>query len=190
MGKARKTRQFAKVKRIISARDERSQKRDTKPPATEKDLRHIPQVASSLFFEHNKALGPPYHVLLDTNFINKSIQNKLEILPAMMDCLYARCTVYVTECVLGELEKLGPAYRLALKMARNPLFERLPCMHKGTYADDCIINRINQHPCYIVATNDRDLKQRVRKVPGIPILYVARRRYAIERLPEAPSAFV
>jgi hypothetical protein len=34
------------------------------------------QAASSLFFTHNTALGPPYRVLVDTNFINFSIKNK------------------------------------------------------------------------------------------------------------------
>ena len=69
-------------------------------------------------------------------------------------------------------------------MARDPRFERLPCSHKGTYADDCIVQRVMQHRCYIVATCDRDLKRRIRKVPGVPIMYLAGRKYAIERLPE------
>lgn len=57
-----------------------------------------------------------------------------------------------------------------------------------------------QHKCYIVATCDRDLKRRIRKVPGtiqeklilifislgVPIMYIASRKYAIERLPETP----
>jgi U3 small nucleolar RNA-associated protein 24 len=46
---------------------------------------------SNLFFRHNTSLGPPYRVLLDTNFINFSIKNKLEIVKAMMDCLFAKC---------------------------------------------------------------------------------------------------
>ena len=33
---------------------------------------------------------------------------------------------------------------ILLRMAKDPRFERLPCMHKGTYADDCIVNRIHQ----------------------------------------------
>lgn len=44
--------------------------------------------------------------------------------------------------------------------------ERLPCAHKGTYADDCICERVKQHRCYIVATCDRDLRRRIRKVGG------------------------
>lgn len=69
-----------------------------------------------------------------------------------------------------------------------------------------------QHKCYIVATCDRDLKRRIRKVwflsferarwspsitmftwatvlllqvPGVPIMYITQHRYSIERLPEA-----
>ena len=49
------------------------------------------QVASSLFLQHNDALVPPYRVLIDTNFINFSLQNKLELIGGMMDCLYAKC---------------------------------------------------------------------------------------------------
>lgn len=51
------------------------------------------QAVSSLFFKYNTALGPPYHVILDTNFINFSIKNKLEIVQAMMDCLLAKCMI-------------------------------------------------------------------------------------------------
>lgn len=70
---------------------------------------------ASLFLSHNTALGPPYRILIDTNFINFSIQNKIELVQGMMDCLMAKCIPTVTDCVLAELEKLGPKYRLALK---------------------------------------------------------------------------
>lgn len=75
-------------------------------------------------------------------------------------------------------------YKRLYRIARDPRFERLPCSHKGTYADDCLVQRVMQHKCYIVATCDRDLKRRIRKVPGIPIMYISGRKYVIERLPE------
>ncbi|KAI8644577.1 Fcf1-domain-containing protein [Parasitella parasitica] len=189
MGKARTTRKFAQVKRMISTndtrlKDNRENQKKKEEKKEEKAVRHVPQVASSMFFQYNSALGPPYHILVDTNFINFSIQNKLELVKSMMDCLYAKSVPCITDCVLAELEKLGPKYRIALKIARDPRFERLPCSHKGTYADDCLVNRVMQHKCYIVATCDRDLKRRIRKVPGIPIMYIANHKYVIERLPE------
>jgi rRNA-processing protein FCF1 len=45
---------------------------------------------------------------------------------------------------MAELEKLGPKYRIALKIIKDPRFERLTCTHKGTYADDCIVQRVTQ----------------------------------------------
>lgn len=48
-----------------------------------------------LFLSHNTDLGPPYHVLVDTNFINFSIQNKIELVQGMMDCLMAKCESFV-----------------------------------------------------------------------------------------------
>ncbi|KAJ1567179.1 rRNA-processing protein fcf1 [Nowakowskiella sp. JEL0078] len=87
---------------------------------------------------------------------------------------------------MAELEKLGSKYRLALKIARDPRFERLPCSHKGTYADDCIVARVMQHKCFLVATCDRDLQRRIRRIPGVPIMRISpgSRKYTIERLPD------
>jgi U3 small nucleolar RNA-associated protein 24 len=181
---------FAQTKRIIAPSDTRlkdtQQRRSNKEEEDRKKrLKEAPQVASSLFFHHNSALGPPYRLLLDTNFINFSVKNKLDIVKAAMDCLYADCTPCITDCVLGELEKLGQKYRLALKVARDTRFERLPCMHKGTYADDCIVQRVSLHRCFIVGTCDRGLKQRLRKIPGVPIMYISGHKYTVEQLPEA-----
>lgn len=33
---------------------------------------------TALFFKYNSQLGPPYQVLVDTNFINFSIKNKVQ----------------------------------------------------------------------------------------------------------------
>lgn len=136
---------------------------------------------SSMFFHHNTALQPPYRVLIDTNFLSHTVHHKLPLLPTLMDTLYATCIPTITSCVMAELEKLGPKYRIALQIARDERWERLECDHKGTYADDCIVDRVVKQRVYLVGTNDRDLKRRIRKVPGVPILSVARGKYVIER---------
>uniref|UniRef100_A0A0G4FV68 PIN domain-containing protein n=1 Tax=Chromera velia CCMP2878 TaxID=1169474 RepID=A0A0G4FV68_9ALVE len=156
-------------------------KKEEKP----KEYREVEQARSHMFFQYNTSLGPPYQVIIDTNFINFSIQNKMDILKGMMDCLFAKTTPCITDCVIGELEKMGQKYHLALRMAKDPRFKRLHCLHKGTYADDCIVERITQHKCYIVGTNDKDLKRRIRKIPGVPIMSVGNHKYHIERMPDA-----
>ncbi|XP_017773996.1 PREDICTED: rRNA-processing protein FCF1 homolog [Nicrophorus vespilloides] len=196
-GKAKKMKdtKFAKMKKMIKLTDSRikeelrqPKKKDKKEDPHELKVREAPQQSSALFFQYNTQLGPPYHVLIDTNFVNFSIRNKLDIIQNMMDTLYAKCIPYVTDCVLAELEKLGQKYKVALRIIKDPRFERITCMHKGTYADDCLVQRVTQHKCYIVATNDKDLKKRIRKIAGVPIMYVSNHRYTIERMPDAYGA--
>ncbi|KAF1824374.1 Fcf1-domain-containing protein [Dissoconium aciculare CBS 342.82] len=193
MGVQKKTRKFATVKRVIGQRDARLKKNiltnEGEPKKKEEDqlVRNVPRAPSNMFFQHNTALQAPYSVLVDTNFLSHTVHHKLPLLPTLMDTLYATCTPIITSCVMAELEKLGAKYRIALQIARDERWERLQCDHKGTYADDCIVDRVMKHRVYLVATNDRDLKRRLRKVPGVPIISVARGKYVIERLPDAPE---
>nr|KAJ0219911.1 hypothetical protein LSAT_V11C200073820 [Lactuca sativa] len=107
MGRAKKGPKFAVMKKLVSHKAIKQHKEDVLNP-NKKDLtklpRNVPYVSSALFFTYNTALGPPYRVLVDTNFINFSIQNK--------------------------------------------------------------------HKCYLVATCDRDLKRRIRKLQECDILGV------------------
>ena len=230
------TRKFSVAKKVIKRSDPRIKANQEKVQIAVKEAKEkkdkaekqVEQTPTAMFFQYNTQLGPPYHVLVDTNFINfrcvfinvsfilyffrtyayklnpvtfipiylhdsiyyiiYSIKNKLEIYKSMMDCLLAKCIPCITDCVMAELEKLGTKFRLALRLAKDPRFERLPCDHPGTYADDCLLHRCQQHRCYIVATCDRDLKRRIRKVPGVPIMFVQSRKYSIERMPEAFGA--
>jgi len=65
---------FVEPKRIIAPTDARLKvvrEKNRKKAATDALApRSVPQVPSALFFTHNTALGPPYQILLDTNFIN------------------------------------------------------------------------------------------------------------------------
>ena len=83
MGKQKKTRKYAVAKKMISAKDarlpsnrEKEKKKLEKKEEEEKPV-HVDQTPSALWFKYNTALGPPYHVLVDTNFINFSIKNKV-----------------------------------------------------------------------------------------------------------------
>ena len=80
MGKAKQTRKFAVAKKIISPKDTRVKENAEKAKKKAQDKkkkaepRQVEQGVSALFFQYNEQLGPPYHVLVDTNFINFSIR--------------------------------------------------------------------------------------------------------------------
>lgn len=80
MGKQKKTRKFAVAKKIISPKDTRvasnleKQKQKDEEKRKKQEPKQVEQAVSALFFEYNTQLGPPYHILVDTNFINFSIR--------------------------------------------------------------------------------------------------------------------
>jgi U3 small nucleolar RNA-associated protein 24 len=115
-------------------------------------------------------------------------RKKLDIVRSMMDCLLAKCIPCITDCVMGELEKLGNKYKVALRLAKDPRFERVPCQCRGCYADDCLTKMVTSYRCYIVATCDKELRGRIRKIPGVPCMYISGYRYTVERMPEAFGA--
>ena len=193
MGKTNKTKKFAKIKRTINPKDKRikenQEKLKKKELALQKkekvnsdiEIKELEQNPIHLYFSYNTQLNPPYQILIDTNFINLSIQYKIDLFQGMLSCLLAKCIPVVTDCVIGELEKFGSKYRLALRIVKDPRFKRYTCSHKGTYADDCLVNIYNEHKWHIVATCDRQLKSRIRKIPGVSIMSIVSHKYAIER---------
>lgn len=66
----------------------------------------------------------------------------------------------------AELEKLGQKYRIALRIARDERWERLKCDHKGVYADDCLVERVQKHKSelsYSLVHSSRILKHQLRE---------------------------
>ncbi|ORD94870.1 FCF1 [Enterospora canceri] len=123
---------------------------------------------------------PPYQVILDTNFINDCIRKKIEPVDVLMEALNANVDIYITECVFGELEKLGRVFRIALNMIKRINHTRLICDHKGTYADNCLLNRVRMNKVFFVATSDVNLKQRITKKCGTPVLIFRGRKLVAE----------
>jgi U3 small nucleolar RNA-associated protein 24 len=112
MGVAKRTRKFATVKRLIGKRDERRKTQAEKnselelKKKEEEPVREIPQMPSSMFFQHNTALVPPYQVLVDTNFLSRTVGAKLPLMETAMDCLYASVNIIITSCVMAELVRI------------------------------------------------------------------------------------
>lgn len=84
------------------------------------EQKELPQEPTNMFLSFNTSLGPPYRIIMDTNFINLSIANKLDIFKNSMDLLLGKVVPYVTDCVVAELEKLGHKYKLAIRLTKDP----------------------------------------------------------------------
>lgn len=170
----------SKMKRMLKLQKKKSQ--ETVPS--------VPQAKSYMdteCFRINYVFTPPYNVLIDTNFINFCIKRKLDLRTELLNCLLSNTELLVTDCVIGELEKLGRIYRVALAMVKKPEFRRLECDHSGTYVDDCLVRRVRASRCYILATCDTELKNSIRKIQGVPLLYIQGKKFVVERLPNAST---
>jgi len=123
----------------------------------------------------------PNYVLIDTNFIYFSLKNKINLCSSLLNCLNAVTIPCVSECVLMELEKLGPKFKLALKYLKNRNFIKLNCFHPKNiiYADDCIYNTVNLFRHFIVATCDVNLKKRIKKLPNSKIITIKRNKLSL-----------
>ena len=78
---------------------------------------------TSLFLSHNEALVPPYRVLVDTNFINLSLENRIDLVKAMMDALYAKGSCQAT--LRPPVPKLNLYPSVYLFQHSHPMYFRL-----------------------------------------------------------------
>merc|ERR1711934_683735 len=77
MGRAKMVRKFAEVKRLLNPKELKNQDGGKSAKKKREEVRHVDKTPSALFFKYNSALGPPYRVIIDTNFINFSIKSKV-----------------------------------------------------------------------------------------------------------------
>jgi len=97
--------------------------------------------------------------------------------------LNSRFNIFISECVYGELEKKGSKFQIALNVIRSIKHNLLKCDHKGTYVDDCIVNRVSVSRCYVIATCDTGLKNRLKKIPSVPLMFIRGYKYTLENMP-------
>lgn len=80
----------------------------------------------------------------------------------MTDDFWINCfCLFIYMLIIMYLKRIGQkflhfrhdCFKIIYRIARDPRFKRLPCLHKGTYADDCIVQRITQVNTHIHTRN-------------------------------------
>lgn len=116
-----------------------------------------------------------------------AVKYRIDVVQGLITLLCAKVTPYITDCIMSELEKQHQRFAIALRIARDPRIKRIHCNHanKG-YGDDCLCLKVSQAKCYMVATNDRELRARLRRIPGVPLIFAKPSKvFGIERLPDS-----
>jgi U3 small nucleolar RNA-associated protein 23 len=115
----------------------------------------------------------PYQVLVDGTFCQAAITNKAFVQQSIGFIFKGQVKFLTTPCVIKESEKLG-----SFMMGATILLKQCKihyCHHKAAVgATDCLYSMLGDgNPChYLVATQDDLFKKKLRKTPGVPIIYL------------------
>uniref|UniRef100_A0A0A9CW95 UTP23 sensor motif region domain-containing protein n=1 Tax=Arundo donax TaxID=35708 RepID=A0A0A9CW95_ARUDO len=127
----------------------------------------------------------PYKVLIDGTFVHHLLTQRL--LPAddaLRDLLSASRTpvLFTSKCVLAEVRRLGKSHAQVFDAAS--LLATTQCEHdKVVSAVNCILSLIgDKNPeHFFVATQDADLREKLREIPGVPVIYGLKNSLFIEQ---------
>ncbi|KAG5420919.1 hypothetical protein I9W82_000009 [Candida metapsilosis] len=132
----------------------------------------------------------PYQVIVDNEIVSTCSKSSYDITKGLTRTIQAENKPMITQCCIQALydTKNQDAINLAKK------FERRKCNHREVIAPgECIksivdINGENKHR-YVVATQDLDLRRKLRQIPGVPLIYMNRSVMVMEPLSDASSKY-
>ncbi|CAB3366093.1 Hypothetical predicted protein [Cloeon dipterum] len=115
-----------------------------------------------------------------------ALKNKVNLQEQLPKYFGTEVKLLTTPCVIIEAEKLGPALFGATLIAKQ--FPTHRCGHEENpvSGSKCLRSMVNKNnkDRYIIGTQDRELQEKLRLVPGAPLLYIHNKAPTLE----APSA--
>ncbi|OCK79346.1 hypothetical protein K432DRAFT_383145 [Lepidopterella palustris CBS 459.81] len=124
----------------------------------------------------------PYQVLLDAQVIQDAARFKMDLIGGLERTLQGTIKPMVTQCCMRHLYDAQPKDDALIDQAKQ--YERRRCNHheleKPLSALDCLsevvdqkTNLTNKHR-YVVASQDPKLRAHMRRIPGVPLVYINR----------------
>ncbi|XP_074542291.1 rRNA-processing protein UTP23 homolog [Halichoeres trimaculatus] len=126
------------------------------------------------FYKFNFNFREPFQILIDGTFCQAALKNKIQIKEQMPKYLMGEIQLCTTNCALKELETLGKElYGAKIILQR---FQVRKCAHfkSPVSASECLLSMLeetNPHH-YFVATQDHTVTTGLKKIPGVPLLYI------------------
>ncbi|VVD00803.1 rRNA-processing protein UTP23 homolog [Leptidea sinapis] len=125
------------------------------------------------FYYNNFGLHQPYQVLIDGTFCFAAFKEQINIREQIPKYLNGKVKLLTTRCIIIETEKIAKKAHGALTILKQ--FGIHECNHKEPITGtDCITSMIGKknEKHYVLATQDRDLQEKLKMKPGVPILYL------------------
>nr|XP_014120723.1 rRNA-processing protein UTP23 homolog [Zonotrichia albicollis] len=144
------------------------------------------------FYKHSFQFREPFQVLLDGTFCQAALRNKIQIREQLPGYLGGATQLCTTRCVIKELESLGKALYGAKLIAQR--FQVRSCSHhkNPVSGSTCLLSMIedgNPHH-FFIATQDQELSNKVKRKPGIPLLFIIQNTMVLDKPSPKSLAFV
>ncbi|XP_054462323.1 rRNA-processing protein UTP23 homolog [Anoplopoma fimbria] len=126
------------------------------------------------FYKYNFSFREPFQILFDGTFCQAALKNKIQIKEQMPKYLMGEVQLCTTSCALKELETLGKELYGAKIILQRFQVRRCPHFKEPVPASECLLSMLgetNPHH-YFVATQDHSLTAGLKKIPGVPLLYI------------------
>ncbi|KYN07622.1 PREDICTED: rRNA-processing protein UTP23 homolog [Cyphomyrmex costatus] len=129
------------------------------------------------FYVNNYKFHQPFQVLIDGTFAFAALQNKFNIQKQLGRYFQSETKLLTTACIILETEKLGtfsPAVNGAMQIVKQYVLHRCGHEKKPISGSKCFLSMIGKDNSarYIIATQDRELQDKVRIIPGVPLIYL------------------
>ncbi|RWS17064.1 rRNA-processing protein UTP23-like protein [Dinothrombium tinctorium] len=127
------------------------------------------------FYRNNYGFRTPYQLLIDGTFCQMALRYKVNLKEQLAKYLGEDTKLFTTVCVVTETEKIGPAVYGAMLIVKQ--FNIRKCGHEKhpIAASDCLLSMVKADQNadhYFIATQDPQLTQEIRQLPGVPLLYL------------------
>ena len=127
------------------------------------------------FFRYIFKFSPPFKIIIDGNFIAISLQKKINM----------KTSLIIPSCIFKEIQLIEEKIPGILSIINQYKIEE--CKHNQMDPISCIRNYIGKknYDKYFVATQDDFLRNQLRKIPGVPLIFFGQNMLLIDKLSPA-----
>ncbi|KAF2850766.1 hypothetical protein T440DRAFT_468335 [Plenodomus tracheiphilus IPT5] len=144
-------------------------------------------------YELNFGFREPYQVLLDSQILEDAYRCKIDLVARLQKMLGGQVKPMITTCDMRHLYLAKPKNETLILQAKE--YERRRCNHqdleKPLSTLECLSsvvdpkdNNTNKFR-YIVCSNDVDVRKRMRRIAGVPLIYISKSVVLMEPMANA-----
>ncbi|KAF1942636.1 hypothetical protein EJ02DRAFT_454142 [Clathrospora elynae] len=144
-------------------------------------------------YELNFGFREPYQVLLDSQILEDAYKFKIDLVPRLQKMFGGEVKPLITTCDMRHLYNAKPKNETLILQAKE--YERRRCNHQDLEeplsTEECLCSVVdpndkatNKHR-YMVASNDTGVRAHMRRIAGVPLIYISKSVVLLEPMADA-----